>query len=85
MRFLTRETFKAPPTAEVQALMPAEIAVVNELVEKGQIEAVYTAADLTVAWFIWNCESESVLEETHKTLPLHEYMNYEITVLAEEM
>ena len=85
MRFLTRETFKAPPTAEVMALMPAEIAIVNELTENGLIEAVYTAADLTVAWFIWSGESQSVVEETHKTLPLHEYMNYEITALAEEM
>ena len=67
------------------AFMPAEIAIVKDLTEKGLIEAVYTAADLTVAWFIWNCESQSVLEETHKTLPLHDYMNYEITVLVEEM
>ena len=35
MRFLTKETFKAPPTAEVQALMPAEIAKVKELTEHG--------------------------------------------------
>ncbi len=37
MRFLTKETFKAPPTAEVQALMPAEIAKVKELTEQGLI------------------------------------------------
>jgi len=70
MRFLTKETFKAPPTAEVQALMPAEIAKVKELTEQGMIEAVYVAADL---------------DEAHNTLPLHPYINSEITVLSEEM
>ncbi len=85
MRFLTLETFKAPPTAEVQALMPAEIAKVKELIEQGLIAAVYTAADLSRAWFVWNVDSQASLEETHNTLPLHPYMNFEITVLAEEM
>ncbi len=84
MRFLTKETFKAPPTAEVQALMPAEIAKVTELGEQGLIAAVYTAADLSAAWFIWNVDSQAALEEAHNTLPLHQHMNYEITVLAEE-
>ena len=84
MRFLTKETFKAPPTAEVQALMPAEIAKVAELGEQGLIAAVYTAADLSAAWFIWNVDSQAALEEAHNTLPLHQYMEYEITVLAEE-
>ena len=37
LRFITKETFKAPPTAEVKALMPAEIAKVKELIEQGLI------------------------------------------------
>ena len=85
MRFLTKETFKAPPTAEVQALIPAEIAKVKELTEQGLVAAVYTAADLSGAWVVWNVDSQAVLEEAHSTLPLHPYMNTEITVLAEEM
>jgi len=45
MRFLTTESLKAPPTAEVQALMPAELAKVKELTEQGLISAFYIAAD----------------------------------------
>ena len=85
MRFLTKETFKAPPTAEVQALIPPEQAKVKELTEQGMIEAVYVAADLSGAWMVWNVDSQAVLEEAHNTLPLHPYLNSEITVLAEEM
>ncbi len=86
MRFLTKETFKAPPTEEVQALMPAEIAKVNELTEQGLMEAVYTAVDFSAVWLVWNVDSETALEEAHDALPLHPYMNSEIlTVLAEEM
>ena len=86
MRFLTRETFKAPPTAEVQALIPAEIAKAKELTEQGLIAAVYVAADQSGAWMVWNVDSQAALEETHNTLPLHPYMNSEIiTVLSEEM
>ncbi len=85
MRFLTKETFKAPPTAEVQALMPAEIAKVKELTEQGLIAAVYVAADQSGAWMVWNVDSQAALEEIHNTLPLHPYLNSEITVLAEEM
>ena len=85
MRFLTKETFKAPPTAEVQALIPAEIAKVKELTEQGLISAMYMAADLSSVWVVWDVDSQAALEETHTTLPLHPYMNSEITLLAEEM
>ncbi len=54
MRFLTKETFKAQPTEEVQALMPAEMAKVKELVEQGFLETSYTAADMSAAWMVWN-------------------------------
>ncbi len=85
MRFLTRETFKASPTAEVKALIPAEQAKVKELTERGLIEAVYVAADLSGAWMVWNVDSRAALDEAHNTLPLHPHLNSEITVLSEEM
>ena len=66
-----KKTFKAPPTAEVQALIPAEIAKVKELTEQGLIAAAYTAADLSSVWVVWNVDSQAALEETHSTLPLH--------------
>ena len=85
MRFLAKETFKAPPTAEVQALIPAEIAKVKELTEQGLISAVYTAADLSSAWIVWNVDSQAALEEARNTLPLHPYNDSEVTLLMEEM
>lgn len=84
MRFLIRETFKAPPTPEVQALIPAEQARVKELTEQGLLAAVYLAADQSAAWAVWNVDSEAALEEAHNSLPLHPHMNSEITVLAED-
>ena len=85
MRFLTKETFKAPPTAEVQAILPAEQAKVKELTEQGLIDAVYVAADRSGAWMVWNVDSQAALEEAHNTLPLHPYLNSEITALSEAM
>ena len=85
MRFLTKETLKAPPTAEIQALIPAEIAKVKELTEQGLVTAVYTAADMSGAWIVWNVDSQAALEEAHSTLPLHPFLNSEITLLSEDM
>ena len=85
MRYLTKATFKAPPTAEVQALIPAEMAKVKELTEQGLVEALYVAADQTGAWMVWNVDSQATLEETLNSLPLHPYLNSEITALAEDM
>jgi len=83
MRFLTKESFKAQPTAEVMALIPAEQARVRELTEQGLIEAVYVAADNSSAWLVWNCESQEALDELHKTLPMHDYFASNITLLAD--
>ena len=85
MRFLTKETWKAPPTAEVKALIPAEQARVKELTEQGMIEALYVSADQSGAWMVWNVDSQAALEESHNSLPLHPHMNSEITVLSEDM
>ena len=52
MRFMTRETFKEPPTEEVKSILPAEIARVKELKQQGLIEAFYVAADQSGAWVI---------------------------------
>ncbi len=85
MRFLTKETFKAAPTPEVQALMPAEMAKVKELTDQGILETVYTAADMSAAWLVWNVESEEALNEAHNSLPLHPFMDSEKIELLEGM
>ncbi len=83
MRFLVKDSFRERPTEEVMALVPAEQARVKELTEQGVIEALYLAADMSVVWIIWNCESQADLEEVHKTLPLHAYLDCDITLLAD--
>ncbi len=85
MRFLTKETFKAPPTEEVQALIPAEQAKVKELTDQGLVAAMYLAADQSAAWMVWNVDSQAALEETHNALPLNPFTDTEITALSEEM
>ncbi len=84
MRFLIKNTWKEPPTEKVQALIPAEQARGKELTEQGIQEALYVAADQSGAWLVWNCESQDAVEELHQTLPLHEHLNTEITLLSDE-
>jgi len=84
MRFMIKANLKEPPTEEVLALVPAEQARSQELADQGIREALYVAADQSVVWYIWNCESQDVLEEIHKTLPLHDYLNTEITLLSDD-
>jgi muconolactone delta-isomerase len=84
MRFLIKNTWKEPPTEEVQALIPAEQARAKELTEQGIQQALYVAADLSGAWAVWDCESQDAVEETLETLPLHEYLNNDITLLSDE-
>ena len=83
MRFLVKDSFNGPPTEEVLGLIPAEQARIKELTKQGVVEAFYAAADKSAAWVIWNCESQADLEEGHKTLPLHDYLTSDITLLAD--
>lgn len=84
MRFMIKYTWNQQPTAEIMALMPAEIKRGMELFEQGIAEAAYQAADQAnwAAWAIWNCESHDALHEVLKTLPMHDFFNFEITELA---
>jgi muconolactone delta-isomerase len=87
MRFMLKITWKQPPTEKIMALMPAEQRRGIELAEQGIAEAAYQAADQSVegwaAWAVWNCESQDALDEVVKTLPMHEFFNYDVTLLAE--
>jgi muconolactone delta-isomerase len=83
MRFLVKQSFRAPPTKEVLELIPAERAKIKEFAAQGPVEAFYVAADRSGAWIVWNCESQADLEEVQKTLPLHEYVQSDIAMLAD--
>lgn len=84
MRFLGKESFSAPPTNEVLELIPAEQAKIKELAAQGVVEAAYAAADGSAMWIVWNSESQADVEEVHKTLPLHDYLQSDITILTDE-
>ena len=85
MRFMLKITWKQPPTEEIMALMPAEQRRGIELAEQGIAEAAYQAADQSAwaAWAVWNCESRDAVNEVIKTLPMHEFFNHDVTLLAE--
>ena len=82
MRFLVKSNLKAPPTEAVIALFPAEQARGQELDEQGIREALYSAADMSAAWQVLSCDSQEALEEILRSLPLHDYLNLEVTALA---
>ena len=82
MRFLVKTSLKAPLTEAAMALAPAEQARGQELDKQGIREALYMAADQSAAWQLINCDSREALEEILKSLPLHDYLNLEVTALA---
>jgi len=83
MRFITKEGFWAAPSEEVRGLIPAEKAAMKELMKQGVVEAMYVSADSSTAWVVWDIESQEALEKVHKTLPLHDYLNSDIVLLAD--
>jgi len=83
MRFLLKLTLDQPTSEEIMALIPAEQRRGKELAKQGIREAVYIAADRSAVWTVWNCDSEDVLEEMTKTLPLYEFWDIEATRLAD--
>ncbi|MCA9875743.1 MAG: hypothetical protein KC441_18860 [Anaerolineales bacterium] len=84
MCFLLKLTLNRPASEEIMRLLPAEQRRGRELAEQGIREAVYVAADRSAVWTVWNCESQDVLDEMTKTLPLYEFWNIEVTQLANE-
>mgnify|MGYP006245116691 CR=1 FL=1 len=84
MSFLIKSTFKVPPTQEVLALIPVEQVRIKELAEQGLFETLYVANDQSAAWSVWKCDSQDALEAVHEELPLHDYLDIEITQLDDE-
>ena len=84
MRFMLRATWKQPPDEEIMALLPAEEARAKELTEQGIQEALYIPADQSGAWAVWKCESQNEVREVAQTLPLYKFLNFDVTLLADE-
>ena len=83
MRFMLKLTLTRSPSEEIRARIPAEQSRGVELAEQGLRAAVYVAADRSAVWMVWNCDSEDVLEEMTKTLPLYEFWNIDVRRLAD--
>jgi muconolactone delta-isomerase len=85
MRFIVETTFKQAPTADVLALIPAEVEHGKILDAQGVREQLYIAADMSGAWQVYQGESLAVVCALVETFPLHPYLNTTITPLAEDM
>lgn len=83
MRFMLTATWKQPLNETMMALLPAEEARADELAEQGVLEALYLPADQSGAWTVWQCESLDEVQKVAQTLPLYQYLNFEISPLED--
>lgn len=83
MKFLSTNRMKQAPNEEVMALFPAEQARVGELMAQGILENLYVAADYSKAWLVLQSESLEMARQAVESLPLHKFLDVEITPLAE--
>ena len=83
MRFLVESTFAKAPTDDILALIPAETARGKELDAQGIREALYLAVDQSKSWQVFRSESPQTLQTTLESFPLHPFLTFTITPLAE--
>jgi muconolactone delta-isomerase len=83
MKFLASNRMKQAPNEEVMALFPAEQARVAELMAQGVLENLYVAADFSKAWLVLQSESPDMARQALESLPLHKFVEVELTALAE--
>ncbi|HEY0604691.1 MAG TPA: muconolactone Delta-isomerase family protein [Herpetosiphonaceae bacterium] len=85
MTFLVETQFTAPPTPEILALIPQEIAHGKMLDVEGVRLHLFVAADQSRAWQIYRVDSIDDLAAILATFPLHPYLSATITPLAEAL
>ncbi|MEA2532168.1 MAG: Muconolactone delta-isomerase [Thermomicrobiales bacterium] len=83
MRFMVRFTIRDPGSEEVASLIPAERDRVRELREQGTLGALYLAADRSGGWIAMQGPSIEWIEAALASLPLHPYMDVELTALLD--
>lgn len=85
MLFLVNAIPKAgaggPPTKEFVALVVKEWETVLKYIKDGKIEKSYGYENRPGGFSIWSVNSEPELKDLLKTLPLHPYLDFEITGL----
>jgi muconolactone delta-isomerase len=83
MRYMVRFTTRDPGSAEVLSLIPAERERVRELREEGTLEALYLATDRSGGWLVMRGASLEWIEDALASLPLHPYLDLELTAIHE--
>ncbi len=82
MQFMVEGVLKHAHTDETRALIAPEIAHGNALEAEGVRERLFVAADFSRAWQIYNLDSPGAVQQVLATFPLHPYVDYTITPLA---
>ena len=85
MRFLVESSFRAAPTPEILALIPAEMAHSATLDRQGIRERLYVAADNSRAWQVLRADSAEAIQSVIDSFPLAPYIGIKITELADDM
>jgi muconolactone delta-isomerase len=84
MQFLASISLDLTRRSEVERALPAETARVRELMQNGQMHALYipdgTGAPGSL-WAVFNGDSRESVERVLESLPLHPYMRIELTQL----
>jgi muconolactone delta-isomerase len=83
MRYMVRFTTRNPGSEEVLSLIPAERERVRQLHEKGTLEVLYLAADRSGGWIVMQGPSLDSIEEALASLPLHPYLDLDLTPILD--
>ena len=79
MRFMVSFSIRPGSEETVATLRPAERARVETLQKQGVIEVLYLTTDLARGWLVLQSESLAQAQEHLQTLPLHSYLEMEVT------
>jgi muconolactone delta-isomerase len=82
MRMMASITWIPGQQMEIAARVPAEQARIKELSEQGVVDSLYLAADRSRVWIVLQGKSQAEVEQALASLPLHPYMNVELTPLT---
>jgi muconolactone delta-isomerase len=82
MECIVHAKFRLQDQQEILARLPQEQAQIKELREQGIVEALYVSTDLSQVWLVMQGASQDQIQESLRSLPLHSYMETEITPLS---
>ncbi len=81
MRMMITIHFEAQDFKAMSALIPKEQEHIEELEDKGIVEAIYISADRTTVWLLMDGESKEQLEQELSTFPLYPFMKAQFVPL----